>query len=256
MIDIDIDTSRLEAAIAEFAKLTRKDLGDVTKQQAGMLVAHVIAITPPGSGGVVSDHGGIPLAAKKSGEAIMGSDIAKIFPTTRLAPAKIDQLIAARHEWEGAGGTKLLTYRRANTLGEMAMVHQEARNPKSGRTRAMGGRFTALVRPALLKQYIKEQIAKVGLLNAGWLAAASELKTASRNVPQWIKRHGRRPGGAEVKDSGGNVLIRIFNAQNWFPGDMTRRVALAISRREAGLKTATTAVLDRNAKKAQAKLDR
>lgn len=256
MIDVNVDTSNLERSISDFATLSRKDLGEETKQQAGILVGHVIAITPPGTGGVMSDSGGISLKAKKAGEIMIASDIAKIFPTTRLPIAQIDALIAARHEWEGAGGTKLLTYRRANTLGEMATVHQEARNPNSGRTRAKGGRFTALVRPALLKQYIKQQNARVGILNAGWIAAARELKTAARNVPAWITRHGRRPGGSQVQDGGGKVLIRIFNSQSWFPGDMTRRVALALARREDGLKKACEAILERRAKQAQARLNR
>lgn len=256
MIDIDLDTTSLEASIAEFAKLTRKDLGQVTKEQAGMLVAHVIAITPPGHAAAISDKGGISLAAKKSGEASLASDIAKIFPTTRLAPAAIDRWIAARHEWEGPNGTKLLTYRKANSMADMKLVHAEARNPKSGRTRAMGGRFTAITRPALLKEYIKQEMAKVGLLNAGWIGAATALKTASRNVPQWIRRHGKKPGGAEVRDSGPSISIRIFNSQTWFPGNMQRRVADALRRREAGLRKAMEAVLERRAKAAQSRMNR
>lgn len=251
MIDINLDTSNLERAITEFCGVTRKDCGEVTKQQAGMLVGHVIAITPPGSGRAsLSDGSGIPLAAKKSGEAMIAGDIAKIFPTTRLSPARIDALIAARHMWEGPNGAKLYTWRKANTMADMAIVHREARNPKSGRTRAMGGRFTALVRPALLKQYIKQQQARVGLLNAGWIAAATQLRTAARNVPAWIKRHGRQPGGASIRDSGPMISIRIFNSQTWFPGDMSRRVAAALIRREAGLRKAIEAVLARNAARA------
>ena len=256
MLDIQLDTSNLEASIAEFAKLCRKDLGTVTKEQAGLLVAHVIAITPPGQQAAMSDQGGISLAAKKQGEARLASDIARIFPTTRLKPQAIDALMEQRHEWQGPNGSKLLTHVRANSLAEMAAVHQAARHPRSGRTRAMGGRFAAVTRPALLKAYIKEQLGKVGLLNAGWIAAATQLKTASRNVPQWIRRHGRQPGGAEVRDSGPMVAIRIFNSQTWFPGDMQRRVAAALRRREFGLKQAMEAVLARRAKAAQARMNR
>lgn len=256
MIDIDIDTSRLEASISEFAKLTRKELGQVTKDQAGMLVAHVIAITPPGHAAAISDKGGIALAAKKSGESRLASDIANIFPTTRLTPAAIDALILARHQWEGPNGSKLLTHVKANSMADMRLIHAQARNPKSGRTRAMGGRFAAITRPALLKEYIKQELTKVGLLNAGWIGAATALKTASRNVPQWIKRHGKKPGGADVRDSGPMISVRIFNSQTWFPGDMQRRVADAVRRREAGLRKAMEAILERRAKAANARMNR
>ena len=256
MIDIAIDTSSLEASISEFAALTRKELGQVTKDQAGMLVAHVIAITPPGHAAAISDKGGISLAAKKAGESSLASDIAKIFPTTRLAPSAIDALIAKQHAWEGPNGSKLVTHVKANSLADMKLIHAQARNPKSGRTRAMNGRFAAITRPALLKEYIKQELAKVGLLNAGWIGAATALKTASRNVPQWIRRHGKKPGGADVRDSGPMISIRIFNSQTWFPGDMQRRVADAVRRREAGLRKAMEAILERRAKAASARMNR
>jgi hypothetical protein len=256
MIDIAIDTTSLEASIAELAHMTRKDLGEVTKQQAGILVAHVIAITPPGHAAAISDKGGIALAAKKAGEASIAADIAKIFPTTRLSPGAIDGLIAQRHQWLGPTGIKLLTHVKANSISDMKLVHAQARNPKSGRTRAMGGRFAAITRPALLKEYIKQETAKIGLLNAGWIGAATALKTAARNVPQWIKRHGRRPGGADIRDSGPMISISIFNSQTWFPGDMQRRVADAVRRREAGLIKAMEAILERRAKAAQDRMNR
>lgn len=199
---------------------------------------------------------GISLAAKKSGELRLASDIANIFPTTRLAPSAIDKLIEARHEWTGPNGAKLLTFVKANSLADMKIIHAQARNPRSGRTRAMGGRFAAITRPALLKEYIKQELTKVGLLNAGWIGAANALKTASRNVPQWIKRHGKKPGGATIRDSGPMIAIRIFNSQTWFPGDMQRRVAAAVRRREFGLRQAMEAVLQRQAKAAQARMNR
>lgn len=261
MIDVQIDTSKLEAAIAEFAKLTRKDLGEVTKQQAGILVGHVIALTPPGGkdGQSMTDSGGIGLDAKKRGEARMASDISKLFVTTRLPEAAIDRLILDRDfEWENpeSGGRTVMVFRKANSMADLATVHKAARNPRNGRTRQAGGGFMAIARPALVKQYIREAIKKVGLLNAGWLNAARELKTASRAVPAWITRHGSQGGGADVKDSGPLVRIRIFNTQAWFPSGMEARIAIAITRREAGLKKAMEAILERRAKAAEKRMGR
>ncbi|MES2995907.1 MAG: hypothetical protein V4733_03765 [Verrucomicrobiota bacterium] len=256
MVSAKINTGPLQAGMREFANVARKDLGEVAKQQAGILVGHVIALTPPGSGGVSTEAGGIPLIAKKSGESRIAADIAKIFPTTRLPEAKIDALIDARHEWEGAGGQKLLVFRRANTLPEMKIVHREARNPRSGRTRVKGGRFAAIVRPALLKAYIRQEKAKVGVLNSGWLAAARDLKTASRNVPAWIKRHGASNGGSSVAGSGASTSIRIYNNLTWFPSGMAGRVQIAVSRRTSGLKKAVETMIERKAKAVQRRLSR
>ena len=261
MLDIQINTSNLESAMAEFAKLTRKDLGEVTKQQAGILVGHVIALTPPGGrqGQSMTDSGGIGLEAKKRGEARIASDISMLFVTTRLPEGAIDKLINNRDfEWENPkkGGRTVQVFRKANSLADLKIVHTAARNPRSGRTRQSGGGFMAIARPALVKQYIKEAIKKVGLLNAGWITAARELKTANRAVPAWITRHGPRGGGCDVRDSGPLVRIRIFNSQIWFPQGMEARVALAVSRREAGLKKAMEAILDRRAAAAEKRMGR
>lgn len=262
MIDIDIDPSRLESAIAEFAKLTRKDLGEVTKQQAGILVGHVIAITPPGHQAAMSDGGGISLEAKKSGESRIAADIARLFVTTRLPEPVIDRILHAEvfrdYEWQNPvqGGRPVRVHQLANSLGDLAIIHKRGRSNRTGRTNQAGGGNMAIARPALVKQFIRQEIQKVGLLNAGWLSAARQLKTAGRNTPAWIKRHGERPGGAQIADSGPRVRIQIYNSQTWFPQGMETRVRLAVARREAGLQKAMEAVLARRAAAAEKRMGR
>ena len=261
MINVQLDTSNLEAAIAEFATLTRKDLGEVTRQQAGILVGHLIAITPPGGKGgqAFTDSGGISLEAKKRGEARMAADISRLFVTTRLPEAAIDRLILDRDfEWENpeSGGRKVMVFRKANSMADLAIVHQAARNSRSGRTRQAGGGFMAIARPALVKQYIRQEMAKVGKLNAGWINAARELKTANRAVPAWITRHGAGRGGANVTERAGKMGITLFNSEIWFPNSMESRVALAVGRRERGLVKALDAVLARRAAAAARRMGR
>lgn len=255
MISVEIDTSGLEKAIAEFTALGKKSLEEVTNQQAGIMVGHLIAITPPGNAQVVADSGGIGLAAKKQGESRAASDIAKIFPATKLPYPKILGLIDARHKWktdDNAQGEEV--FRIANSIAEMKRIHDASRNPRTGRTRKMGGNFMAIVRPALLKDYIKQQLAKVGLLNAGWIAAAIALKTASRATPQWIKRHGAKNGGCDKLATKDMVSVRIFNNQAWFPQSMDARLRDSIRRRENGLRKAIEAIIERRSKAANSKM--
>lgn len=259
MIDIQVDTSRLEAAMVEFATAGRKELVDVVRQQAGMLVGHVIALTPPGGSAGQSmsdDSGGITLAAKKRGEASIAADIAKIFPTSTLPTKTLDAMVANGYEFQTGKGHKDTVREVAESVDDLRRIHKFARNPKTGRTRKMKGGGMAITRKAVLRQYIRQEMAKVGKLNAGWLNAANELKTASRNVPAWIKRHGSRPGGVDVSERGYRVGIRIFNSQTWFPGNMESRVAIAVNRRERGLIKATEAILERRAKAAERRMGR
>lgn len=258
MIDVQINTVNLEHALAEFATLSRKELGEVTKQQAGMLVGHVIALTPPGGsrGQAMADTGGISLAAKKRGEAAIAADIAKLFPTSNLPADQLAAMVSRGFEFRTGKGHKDTVREVAESAEDLKRIHQFARSPQSGRTRKMKGIGMAITRKAVLRQYIRQEIAKVGKLNAGWLAAASALRTASRGTPAWITRHGRRPGGADVSDRGARIGIRIYNSQTWFPTGMEARVALAVARRERGLRTAMEAILARRAAVAERRMGR
>lgn len=258
MLTVQVDTSRFQSAIAEFATLTRKDLGEVMKQQAASLVSHVIAITPPGGGRgeAFTDSGGIGLAAKKRGEASIAADISKLFPTSTLKHDRLVGMVRDGYEFKTGRGHKDTVREVAETAEDLRRIHQFARNPQTGRTRKMKGTAMAITRKAVLKQYIRQEMAKVGKLNAGWIAAADELGTAGRSVPAWIRRHGRQGGGADVSDRGGRVGVRIFNSQQWFPQGMESRVTLAVERRERGLIKAMEAIVERRARAAQRRMNR
>ena len=114
----------------------------------------------------------------------------------------------------------------------------------------------AVTRSQIRAAYIKAEKLKVGLLSAGWLNAARELKTNGRYLPQWIKRHGAGPGGAEVREANGKVGIRIYNSNSWFGGGWERRLQYVISRGEKATIKATEAVLDRRAKAAERRMGR
>lgn len=256
MIEVKTDTSKLEAAIRDFAKLTRKDLGEVMRTQAGILVGHVIAITPPGgsNGQSMAAQGGISIDAKKRGENRLAADIARLFPTSTLPTDQMEAMARNGFEWKVGKEHKVTIRSVARSPGDLVILHKQARNPNTGRTRKMMGHGMAVTRKALLAAYTRQAIRKVGLLNAGWIAAARALKTASRAVPAWITRHGAQGGGANVLDSGSKVAIRISNANGWFPKGMDARVDFALKRREEGLKKATEAILERRAKAAEARM--
>jgi hypothetical protein len=258
MLDVNINTSGLESAIAEFASVTRKDLGEVYRQQAGILVGHVIAITPPGGKGgeAFTDSGGIGLDAKKRGEAVIAADITRLFPTSKLKHDELVGMVNAGFEFQTGKGHKDTVRSVAESAAELASVHQFARNPRTGRTRKMKGIGMAITRKAVLKQYIRQEMAKVGKLNAGWINAARMLKTAGRAVPAWITRHGPGRGGADVTERAGKIGVTIFNSEIWFPSGMAARVALAVARRERGLVKAMEAVLERRAKAAERRMGR
>jgi hypothetical protein len=256
MIQLKIDTSKMEAALADFAKEARKDLGAMMKSQAGIIVGHVIALTPPasGKGHQMSESGGVDNSAKRRGEDSVEADIRKIFIPTKLSEKRAAGAAAAGFSVRPAGSQRAMIVRdTAFDLAKMKKVHGYARNPMSGRTRTLNGISLALTKAGLLNKYIRQEQRKVGLLSAGWIPAARAVNTAKRSTPAWISRHGQQPGGATVQNSGDVVSIRVFNNQKWFPGDMGRRVQFAIDRRQRGLRKATEAIIARRARNAQRK---
>jgi hypothetical protein len=256
MLDIRIDTRRLNAAMQEFAREARKDLDSVVRQQAGIIVGHLIAMTPPGAskGQAMTDSGGIDLSAKKRGEARIAADIAALFPTTKLKDEKVFGLIDAGFEW-GTGRGKKTIREFAQTEADLERIHKFSRSPASGRVRTGStGQLMAVTRANIRRAYTRRAIKNVGLLAAGWLHAAAELKTAARATPVWITRHGKKPGGVSIIRTTEGLGITVYNRMPYFPKDMDVRIQRAVFRRTEGLRKALAAMIERRSSKANAKM--
>jgi len=256
MIDIQVDTSRLEAAIAEFAAASGKDLEAAFRQAGGTMVGQLIGVTPPAHKETLSEAGGVTLAAKKAGEARVASDIAKIFPTSSIKEENMRGMVESGYKWVAANGRRYAVAQVALSAGQLKQLHRQARNPRTGRTNAANGANMAVTRSAIRRAYIKGEIKKVGLLSAGWINAARELKTGSRYVPAWIKRHRPGPGGADVRNRGGKIHIRIYNSNRWFAGNWNRRLEYVVSRTEKAMTKAAVAILERKARAAERRMGR
>lgn len=256
MFETTVDTTKLNQAMKAFAKESRKDLGEILQKQGGILVGHMIALTPPAAGRsqAMNDRGGITNEAKKRGEARMKADINSLFPTTRMRPERVWGMIENGHRWgTGRGAKKIPEY--AEHLDDLERVHRFARSRSTGRTGTTGQNM-ALTTAALRREFIRRKIKKVGTLNAGWLAAAKKFKTAKSKTPAWITRHGEKPGGTVFRETKSGLTITIENRMPYFPKDQYRRLQRAIERREYGLEQALQAMIDRKAKRANQKMGR
>lgn len=257
MITNQVSTVRLNRAMLEFSRLGRKEMRTVVREQAGIIVGHLIAVTPPGAskGQAMNARGGIANSAKKAGEAIIAADIAALFPTTKLKDAMVHGMVDAGFEW-GTGRGKKTVREFAETVADLERIHKFARSKSTGRVKTGStGQNMAVTRAPLRKAYIKQVQKQVGKLNAGWLRAANELKTSARATPAWITRHGAQPGGSGELRTVGGILVRVFNNVPYFPKDMERRVQRAVFHREKGLQKAIAAMIERRAKAANARMN-
>jgi len=254
MFDVDVDTSKLNRAIAQFTASSKDDIEDVIKKQTGMIVGHLIAITPPGraAGHDFNKQGRISTSAKKLGESAIRSDLAKLFPTTNMKPERIWAGIERGRLWKTHLGEKQVSF-YADSVYELKRVHQKARNRRTGRVKI--GNSTAnmaLTKARIKNQYAKEQLSKVGLLNAGWLQAAGVLKTKA--IPKWITRHGRQKGEVRFKRSNFGLAITVSNRMGYYPTKLQKRMQMAVDRRTNAIVTAIEAMEERRAAKFNKKL--
>lgn len=252
MFVADVDTTQMNLALARFAKESRKEVEEIIEKQSGIIVGHLIAMTPPAKarGANMSDRGGIAASAKKLGEATIRADIASLFPSTRMKREKVEGMIDSGFRWGTGRGAKKIS-RYAGSVAELKRIHAQARSKKTGRVRTGSiGQNMALTKAAIRNQFARDQIKRVGILNAGWLRAARKLKTAKRATPAWITRHGDKPGAVNFRRSRHGLAITVSNHMDYFPKNINQRIQRAVDRRARGLEKAIEAMLERKAKRA------
>jgi len=251
MITAEVNTTRLNLLMSQFAKESKKGLNEVVEQQSGIIVGHLIAMTPPGKwkGQNLTDRGGIATSAKKLGEATIKADIASLFPTTRLKPEKVKGMIESGYKWgTGRGAKKIPNY--AESVADLQRYHARARSKATGRIKTGStGQNMAMTRAAIRSEFMRMQVKRVGILNAGWLRAGKRLKTAKRAMPAWITRHGDKPGDVVFRETEHGLSIVVANRMDYFPRNIEGRIQRAVYRRAAGLEKALEAMLKRKADK-------
>jgi hypothetical protein len=259
MFTADVDTTRLNRAMALMARESRKGLDDVIEKETATIVGHLIAMTPPGKakGRTMTDRGGIDKGAKKLGEAAIRADISLLFPTTKdvgLTNGQIKGMIENGFKWGTGRGAKQIN-KFASSVAELERIHKSARSYRTGRVKIGSvGQNMAITRAGIRNQFIKQQIKKVGILNAGWLRAARRLKTAKRSTPAWITRHGEKPGNVVFRKTKHGLAISVSNNLNYFPKNIESRMQQAINRRSRGIEKALVAMLERKAARAEQRM--
>lgn len=255
MFTAEIDTSQLNILISQFAKESRKGTDEIIMKQTAIIVGHLIAMTPPGKskGRNLTKKGGIANSAKKLGESSIKADIHSLFIKTKEKPEKIRGMIKNGFRWgTGRGAKRIPEY--ADSVADLKRIHNKARSGTTGRVKTGSvGQNMALVRASIMNEFIKTQIKKVGILNAGWLRAARMLGTVKRATPAWITRHGPRNGDVTLKNRRFGLAVTVSNNMSYFPKNMESRIKQAVRYREIGLKIALNKMLERKAKKINAK---
>jgi len=215
---LTIKSPVFHSALGQFGANGRRLPDAVVYGQLRLLVRDILRITPPNQGAM----------SRKAGENAITGDLARIFkPLSDSSLSAFRDFYgsenAAEFAHKGAGSLGIVR-ERILSRGEMEAWHQSRRRG-DGRVMQVHGQVTTGLRrrdlPGLdsglvsrrnFEAYLAQVKARVGLLAAGWNAAAMALGVA---VPEWILRHGIRQGSYTARIAPTRIQIHIGNRVNY-----------------------------------------
>lgn len=195
-------------------------------------VKDIIGVTPPSMG--KADK-----TSQRRGESKVKADIRKAYGTPsdlwRLIRDAAGKDIADNfwaymkvRQWNKANDIAQRFTGRSLDVFDGGREHQRRRNSRTGRVIG-GGQpkdkqvFLAETQERELRNYIRHQQARVGLLASGFVAAAGRLNV---KTPKWVHRHGSSVGSINVRSTPGTFQITISNnARHGRKNDLPRRIA-------------------------------
>ena len=178
------------AALAvDLKRQVKKSQEEVMREYVKNLVTEIINFTPPQFGKKLNG-----VAAKKRGEQTTENQIRRVFEGVNKS-----QVPAARKRRDENA-----------SISYMAAVHKRKR--VKGRVKKGSVKRRQKVMKGQLNKYIRMRKSKVGMLAAGWHAAADEFGVRGRNFPMWMRRHqGKASSGARIKIKKDSIHIRFSN---------------------------------------------
>ena len=182
------------ALAVELARQTKKEQTEVMEIFVKDLVTKILSVTPPQAG---KHNSGA--AAKKRGERTVESNIRRVFIGVNKSQADKD-----RFEYN-------------NSLYGMGEIHKKAR--RKGRVRKQTKKRVRVMK-GRLNNYIRLRKSKVGVLAAGWGAAADKFGVRGRNYPMWMRRHkGTAKSSAQFTIEKDDIYVKFSNRVR-FAGDV------------------------------------
>lgn len=236
-----ISTAGLKAAFARFSAQDQKAILEKTIRTDAMgFVRDVIAITPPGHQGKPLVSGAKGESAVAAGEAAIRRDAKKL-----AVPVKdgiLDRAAAQNRDgdkvvlWRDDDGTLVAATRAAfmprATVEMLTAMHASrfVRGRMRGREikRINEGKWSVwrdpVVPRSVFDAFVARQIAKVGKLAGGWVAAARALKV---RPPKIASRHAA--GQYLPLPSANGITLRITNDRAYATeADVSRRVQFVL----------------------------
>ena len=114
------------------------------------------------------------------------------------------------------------------TLQDPRAIHQRLRDLRTGRINPRNLKKPYPVDASALRSLLRELLARVGELAAGWNAGADKLGV---KLPAWVSRHGPRRSAVSIVNSFRQFRITLTNAVKYVNNvaDYDRRIQSALT---------------------------
>jgi hypothetical protein len=265
MIDVQLNSSKLDYALQRLALAARVDLGKVIKQEGGNVAKSIMMILPPTPvPGTTKPRGsGLSIKAKQQGENAIKSDLfggrrrsgaryasiglfQRIGGSTLQPPKRArTETAAVRLGWERSKTIRIyFKYWRPNASdGELNNFHLRFRN-RYGRipfvSQSTIGRWKVQdqmwISNGTADKYLKAVQSRVGYAKAGFAAAAL---ACGIRIPAWVSRHAQRAGissvnfGANPYVIGTATNIKVPNASRYVDAGLKFREKITLKKVDA-----------------------
>jgi hypothetical protein len=265
MIDVQLNSAKLDYALQRLALAAKVDLGKVIKQEGGNVAKSIMMILPPTPvPGTTKPRGsGLSLKAKQQGENAIKSDLfggrrrsgaryasiglfQRIGGSTLQPPKRArTETAAVRLGWERSKTIRIyFKYWRPNASdGELNNFHLRFRN-RYGRvpfvSQSTIGRWKVQdqmwISNGTADKYLKAVQSRVGYAKAGFAAAAL---ACGMRLPAWVRRHAQRAGissvnfGANPYVVGTATNIKVPNASRYVDAGLKFREKITLKKVDA-----------------------
>jgi hypothetical protein len=265
MIDVQLNSAKLDYALQRLALAAKVDLGKVIKQEGGNVAKSIMMILPPTPvPGTTKPRGsGLSLKAKQQGENAIKSDLfggrrrsgaryasiglfQRIGSSTLQPPKRArTETAAVRLGWERSKTIRIyFKYWRPNASdGDLNNFHLRFRN-RYGRvpfvSQSTIGRWKVQdqmwISNGTADKYLKAVQSRVGYAKAGFAAAAL---ACGMRLPAWVRRHAQRAGissvnfGANPYVVGTATNIKVPNASRYVDAGLKFREKITLKKVDA-----------------------
>lgn len=265
MIDVTLNSAKLDYALQRLASAAKVDLGKVIKQEGGNVAKSIMMILPPtpAAGETKPRGSGLSLKAKQQGENAIKSDLfggrrksgaryssiglfQRIGGSTLQPPKRArTQTAAVRLGWERSKTIRIYFkfWRPSASDGELNNFHLRFRN-RYGRvpfvSQSTIGRWKVQdqmwISNDTADRYLQAVQSRVGYAKAGFAAAAL---ACGIRLPAWVRRHSQRAGvasanfGANPYVTGTATNIKVPNASRYVDAGLKFREKITLKKVDA-----------------------